>query len=1746
MSSIAAGANDNGTAQVGANTPSRNRNSQQGRGGNRGRYPNRTGGSDNRSQQQHHKPKKFTGKEEALGDEFVYQHTEGRDATDQYARTTEEIIRYSSTKYKNGGDVERSLADGTAILFPMPPTPVVVLPAVALPEGDMMIWKMRVQQSLQRTSLLATNLESVYALIKGQCSKPILEKVEAMQGYSGVHQARDPIGLLGLIKGVMFNYNSKKYRATSLIDIFKPDLVSQTRFMSDSEYLEKFRTQLDVLKSAGGDVCNHHGMTEDELVRMNILPGAGTDAEIQAAAMVARKRFEAALFLVKSDQRRYGRLVQELANDYNKGRDSYPESLTAAYELMLHDVRDQDSVRPHAQGDGGMSFNVVGGGKVPGSNTQANPRPDITCHRCGKDGHFSGKCLEVKHANGTVLMNAAAVISPPQDSVSVLGDTVAGSVAPAANSVAMTIIGEDVDHSVHTFQFMVCGVIDQGHTTAHLLSQHKAMTGQTVPESWILLDNQSTVDVFSNKDLLTNIRQGPTTCRISCNAGTAETRMIGDLPGYPTPVWYHPKGIANILSLHRVSKYCRVAYDSTEDGASFHVTKQDGTVLRFQPSVSGLHFCDSREYGTTLINTVADKKSQYTKRACKQASIARRLQNVISGPSTRDFVKIVEGGMLRNCPISRIDISVAEDIHGPNLGSLKGKTVRRKNTHVPSLVADVPYHIIKTHKDVTLCFDIMFVNKIPFLVTVSRNIRFGTTERLLSRHAGVVGKALVTVLKFYRQRGFRVKECHGDGEFGPLRGTLADAQAHLNVTAEDEHVPEVERYIRTLKERTRRVYNTVPFRRMPGIMIVELVHGRNFWLNMFPANDGVSAVQSPRRIMTGQQADYLVHCQLEFGEYVQVHESHDNSMLTRTTGAIALRPTGNAQGGYYFMSLTTGKRLNRYAWTALPMPGEVIERVHALAGTNPAGGAILFGWRDGTEIADDPDDADDLHDEDYNPDDDDDDDADDDDTIEYGANDDDESAAYAPPLDAGVNDTDYVNNDSSSSSSDDENENENDENENENGTENNDEENNENEQGGDGTTVDVIVDDDDEPPALMERIPADDSDSDDDDDDDDDDTGRVARGSRLTWEPTLRVPRSSMRGEPTRVSSTGVATVGVRPAAGVAPIGVAPIAGVPAPMTTEAQMDESYGPRKRDGMRARKPARSGAKIKEPQTAAHHALMSMMGHELEGMCGFSDLEHVALTQYNVKRGLEKFGQAASDAVLKEMKQLHDRKTIRPRFSSDLTLQEKRNALAYLMFIKEKRCGTIKARGCADGRKQRVYKTKEETSSPTVRTESLMLSCVIDAKERRKVMTADVPGAFMQVDVDEVVHVRLVGPLAVLLTKVDPELYTEYLGVEHGKEVLYVQLQKALYGTLSAAMLFWKDLSGLLSDEGYEPNPYDCCVMNKMVNGNQSTILWHVDDLKISHVDEIVNEWVLEFLNARYGDETPLTVTRGDIHEYLGMTIDYGTDGKVIIRMDDYVENMLEELPEDMSGVAVTPAAAHLFKVDDTEEDLNKEGSELFHSITAKLLFLCKRARPDIQTPIAFLCTRVMKPNAGDYTKLRRVISYLRGTKRMCLTLEADDLQVIKWWIDASFAVHEDMRSHTGGTMSLGKGSVYSTSIRQKLTTKSSTEAELVGVDDVMPQVLWTRQFMEGQGYVIRDNIVYQDNTSAMLLEKNGQQSSTKRTRHLDIRYFFVTDRIKAKQLTVEYCPTGDMWADPFTKPLQGAAFQKFRKLILNLD
>jgi hypothetical protein len=159
---------------------------------------------------------------------------------------------------------------------------------------------------------------------------------------------------------------------------------------------------------------------------------------------------------------------------------------------------------------------------------------------------------------------------------------------------------------------------------------------------------------------------------------------------------------------------------------------------------------------------------------------------------------------------------------------------------------------------------------------------------------------------------------------------------------------------------------------------------------------------------------------------------------------------------------------------------------------------------------------------------------------------------------------------------------------------------------------------------------------------------------------------------------------------------------------------------------------------------------------------------------------------------------------------------------------------------------------------------------------------------------------------------------------------------------------------------------------------------------------------------------------------------------------------------MNGTSPTPVSDNLFDVDDDSPSLNEKESDFFRRSTARLLFAAKRARPDLQNlqvSAAYLCTRVKSPNGSEYRKLTRGIKYLRLTVYIPLILGWDATGKLTWPVDASFAVHKDMRSHTGAVLTLGQGALMSMSIKQKINTKSSTEAELVGVDDAMNFVEW---------------------------------------------------------------------------------------------
>ncbi|CAJ1959417.1 unnamed protein product [Cylindrotheca closterium] len=241
-------------------------------------------------------------------------------------------------------------------------------------------------------------------------------------------------------------------------------------------------------------------------------------------------------------------------------------------------------------------------------------------------------------------------------------------------------------------------------------------------------------------------------------------------------------------------------------------------------------------------------------------------------------------------------------------------------------------------------------------------------------------------------------------------------------------------------------------------------------------------------------------------------------------------------------------------------------------------------------------------------------------------------------------------------------------------------------------------------------------------------------------------------------------------------------------------------------------------------------------------------------------------------------------------------------------------TIKGRLVYQGDGTCEWLSREDTASPTASQEATTTSCVIDAHEEgRDVMTMDVPNAFIQTYMPEAkegedrIYMKITGMMVQILIDMAPE-YCEYVVLENGND---------------------------LEAKGFVFNPYDPCVANKVVDEKQQTIRFHVDDLMSSHMDPKVNDEFAKWLNMRYGSIKVCTIVRGKIHRYLGMTLDFSVKGKLKSRMDDYVNNMLEDFPIKFNkdSKQETPAGNNLLEAGKGKL-LNAEYRQIFHTTVAR--------------------------------------------------------------------------------------------------------------------------------------------------------------------------------------------------------------------
>jgi hypothetical protein len=418
--------------------------------------------------------------------------------------------------------------------------------------------------------------------------------------------------------------------------------------------------------------------------------------------------------------------------------------------------------------------------------------------------------------------------------------------------------------------------------------------------------------------------------------------------------------------------------------------------------------------------------------------------------------------------------------------------------------------------------------------------------------------------------------------------------------------------------------------------------------------------------------------------------------------------------------------------------------------------------------------------------------------------------------------------------------------------------------------------------------------------------------------------------------------------------------------------------------------------------------------------------------SVRKGLQEHGADAYKAIVAELRQLlHEKKAIQPVHRGELSARQLKQAIRSLMFLKTKfdglgRFEKIKARLVANG-KQQDRTLYPDTYSPTVALQSLFMCLTVAAAEGRKACAIDIGGAYLNAErvspVGEEIIMELEPMLVSILAKVAPEV-KPYID-EKGR--VLVKLNKAMYGTLDAAKIWFEKLTGVLRELGYMPNAVDPCVYNKTVNGTQCTIMVYVDDLLVTCIDQGVIDDLVRQLEREFEGDVKACSDK-DL-SYLGMHIRV-EKGRIVVSMTAYLQGILDEL--QVKGSVTTPATSDLFMINKASRTLSAQEAKSVHAVVAKLLYLAKRVRPDILLTIAFLSTRVKAPIAQDQAKLDRVLKYLNGTVGNVLTLKPTGGSMrVEGYIDASFGCHPDGKSHTGLVVTVGGCTVMCMSSKQKI-------------------------------------------------------------------------------------------------------------------
>ena len=539
--------------------------------------------------------------------------------------------------------------------------------------------------------------------------------------------------------------------------------------------------------------------------------------------------------------------------------------------------------------------------------------------------------------------------------------------------------------------------------------------------------------------------------------------------------------------------------------------------------------------------------------------------------------------------------------------------------------------------------------------------------------------------------------------------------------------------------------------------------------------------------------------------------------------------------------------------------------------------------------------------------------------------------------------------------------------------------------------------------------------------------------------------------------------------------------------------------------------------------------------------------VDVANLTIDEAMAKHPDASAEAIVAELQQMVDLKVWSYVKHNDISLYQNgvSKPIPSRLFIKEKISANgifekIKARLVAGGHKQGKG-SAAETYAPTADAATILIVLSVAIREARFIRTYDIKGAYLHASLSgDKVYMRLDARVADFLVKADP-LAKQY---RHANGTILVTLDKALYGLIQSANLWYKLIKSTLEENGYVNKELsDRCLFIKNTNHGMIHVTVTVDDVLATSTRESDLDDLQAILTHKFQKIVTNKVTDNDFHlNHLGIHINYNRlQGVVELSQPHYIDKLLSDnkittgksypmLPETLNHKDDTPAC-----------DVDTYRSEIY-----RVMYLATRTRPDILFACSLLATRVLKPTMRDWNAYLHILQYLYTTKHLCLTFRQGTMSVSSY-IDAAYNMHEDAKSHSGAACFVNdsSGAISSKSTKQKTTADSSCAAEIIALSTYAKQAIWFKGVLNALGCQVEKIIIHQDNQSTIQLANNGPTARGK-SKWMDVRYFSVKELVDTGMIKIQYCPTREQLADILTKPLTGAQFIVLRDRLLGIS